>query len=388
MFRKLVSNLPYSPALITEIGFYAGRLRDEDVTRRITVLFLVLALIMQSLAVFSPPESVNASSEQDIIRGGVSDLNDFLARYDHNENDVKDIYSAVGISRMEIVAAKPGTIKPADNTYVMSRYGQLTSSNREISLSYQRSTGGTGIRYFSPLSALSESNHAFKGWIGHSAILGWFGIVQANGSLATHGVPTTFTPSGSDATQALKKVSSQNLSQGEPSNKVSAKPLDKILYTLRLSNPHATTVSGDFNVRIADILEYATLIDTGGGAFSQDNGALKWPSVELTPGETEERTFVVQMLSSLPSISDGTSNPESYNCRLSVIFGNTNYTKVSCPPVKEFESTLNLLPAIGTTGAIIFSTVLFAIALFLAARTRQLKKELRIIRHNFNTGSI
>ena len=55
MFRKLISNLPYSPALIADIGFYAKRLREEEVTRRTTVVFVTMALIMQSLAVFSPP---------------------------------------------------------------------------------------------------------------------------------------------------------------------------------------------------------------------------------------------------------------------------------------------------------------------------------------------
>ena len=136
MFRKLVSNLPYSPALITEVGFYAKRLRKEDVTRRTTVLFVALALVMQSLSLFSPPTPANASSEQDIIRGGVSDLTDFLTRYDHNEDDVKDIYSTVGVSRSEIAAAKPGMIHATDNTYVMSRFGQLSASGHEISMSY------------------------------------------------------------------------------------------------------------------------------------------------------------------------------------------------------------------------------------------------------------
>lgn len=388
MFRKLVSNLPYSPALITEIGFYAGRLRDEDVTRRVTVLFVILALIMQSLAVFSPPESANASSEQDIIRGGVRDLNDFLARYDHNEDDVKDIYSTVGISRAEIASAHQGAIASANDTYILSRYGGLGASNKEISLSYQRSVGGVGIRYFSPLSAMSVSNHPFNGWVGHSTTLGWFGIIQANGSLATHGIPTTFTPAGTTVMQATKKVSAQNLSQGTLSENTSAKPLDKISYTLQLSNPYSTTISSNFNVRVADVLEYATLIDTGGGSFDKESSTLSWPEIELTPGQTQTRTFVVQILSEIPSTGKGTTNPESYDCKLMVAFGNARATRISCPPSKEFETALSYLPNIGIGGNLIFISTLLVIVLFFAIRTRQLKNELRIIRHNFNTGII
>jgi hypothetical protein len=388
VFRKLVSNLPYSPALITEVGFYASRLRKEDATRRVTVLFIALALIMQSLAVFSPPESANASSEQDIIRGGVSDLNDFLIRYDHNEEDVKDIYSAVGVSRTEIATAHPGTIQSSNNTYLMSRYGQLSSSSKEISMSYQRSTGGVGIRYFSPLSAISGPHQVFKGWIGQSASLGWFAIVQASGSLATRGVPTTFSPVGANSTTAVKLISAQNLTQDTPSEDVVAKPLDKISYTLRLSNPHATSVSGDFNIRVADLLEYTTLIDGGGGSIDQTTNTLSWPRVQLKPGQMQERTFVVQVLSTLPETAIGASNPESYDCKLAVAFGNAQATNVDCPSSKGVEAAFYQLPNVGIGGNLLFIAAISLVVLFFTVRTRQLKKEIRIIRHNFNTGII
>lgn len=388
VFRKLVSNLPYSPALITEIGFYAKRLKDEDVTRRMTVLFVVLTLIMQSLAVFSPPESANASSEQDIIRGGVSDLNDFLVRYDHNEDDVKDIYSTVGVSRAEIAAAHAGVINASNNTYVMSRFGQLSSSNKEISMSYQRSVGGVGVRYFSPLAEMGGSNQTFRGWIGQSASLGWFGIIQANGGLATHGVPTTFSPVGAGATSAVKTIAAQNLTKNSPAEKGSAQPLDKISYTLTLSNPRQVSTTGDFSVRVGDVLEYSTLIDAGGGDYNQDTKTLRWSEVELAPGQSQERTFVVQLLSSLPETGKGTSNPESYDCKLTIVFGNAHHTKVDCPAIKSVEAAFYQLPWIGTGGNLLFIAVLGAVVLFFALRTRQLKKEIRIIRHNFNTGII
>ncbi len=388
MFRKLVSNLPYSPALITEVGFYAKRLRGEDVTRRVTVLFVALAFIMQSLALFSPPESANASSEQDIIRGGVSDLNDFLARYDHNEDDVKDIYSAVGISRSEIAAAHPGTIKNNDDLYVMSRYGQLSSSSKEISMSYPRSVGGVGVRYFSPLTEISDSHHSFRGWIGNSAALGWFGIIQTSGSLATRGVPSTFNPVGANTTTAVKLISAQNLTQNLPSESVTAKPYDKISYTLKASNPHHMSTTADFSLRISDILEYSTLIDAGGGSLDQTKDTLSWPSVELGPGQFQTRTFIVQLLASVPATGTGVSNPESFDCELTATFGNAHQTKVDCPLAKGLESAFLQLPGVGTGGTLIFLATLSLIVSFFAIRTRQLKKEIRIIRHNFNTGII
>ncbi len=389
MFRKLVSNLSFSPALITEVGFYAKRLRQEEVTRRMTVLFVVLALIMQSLAVFSPPESANASSEQDIIRGGVSDLNDFLTRYDHNENDVKDIYSAAGVSRSEIVAAHASTIDVKDNTYAMSRYGQLSASKGEVSMSYQRSVGGVGIRYFSPLSAISGSGASFSGWVGQSATLGWFGIIKASGSLATHGLPTSISPMNASAASAVKAASAVNLTQSSiAANSTAAKPLDKISYSLKLSNTNTTSVTSSFNVRIADILEYASLIDGGGGSFDADSGTLSWPQVQLAPDQSQERTFAVQLLSDLPATASGQSNPSSYDCKISLVFGNSVDTPLDCPPIKGVESLFSQLPTTSIGANVGFATVLALVVGFFYVRTRQLKKEIRIIRHNLNTGII
>lgn len=387
MFRKLVSNLPYSPALIADIGFYASRLRDEDVTRRTTIVFVTLALIIQSLAVFSPPESANASSEQDIIRGGVSNLNDFLLRYDNNEQDVKDIFSTAGLTRSEIAAAREGMIGPANDTYVMSRYGQLGPSGKEVSMAYQRSAGGMDVRYFSPMSSVATANAKFKGWIGKSAALGWFAILQSSGSLATKGLPTTIDPTDSTATNAVKAVNAINLSQGVSDiEKTPAKTGDKVTYTLKLSNPRNVTVTGTFTVRIDDVLEYSTLIDGGGGTLDSKTSTLSWPQIELGPGESQSRTFATQMLASFPATATGKSNPASYDCHMALSFGNQLKAPVDCPPVKSLEGVFVTMPPIGTGINITFGVVILSTALFFYIRTRQLKKEIRIIRHNFNSG--
>jgi len=79
MFKKIVSNLSFSPALIGQLSFYAKRLKNEEVTRRTAVVFMILAIIVQSMAVFQPPESANASSANDLITGGLhGSLNNFI----------------------------------------------------------------------------------------------------------------------------------------------------------------------------------------------------------------------------------------------------------------------------------------------------------------------
>ena len=102
MFRKIVSNLAFSPALVGQLAFYAKRLKKEEATRRVGLIFTALALIVQSFAVFSPPESANASSPSNFIPGGVTSLSGYLSNYDANTNNIKDLFTVLGITRSDI----------------------------------------------------------------------------------------------------------------------------------------------------------------------------------------------------------------------------------------------------------------------------------------------
>src|SRR5665647_3042356 len=114
MFRKIVSNLPFSPALVGQLGFYAKRLKKEEATRRLGLVFLALTLVVQSFAVFQPPESANASSETDMVTGGISSLSDYLKSYDANTKHLRDIMNYAGITRHEIAMTSHDTFKAGE----------------------------------------------------------------------------------------------------------------------------------------------------------------------------------------------------------------------------------------------------------------------------------
>ena len=126
MFRKIVSNIAFSPALVGQLGFYAKRLRKEETTRRMGLIFTALALVVQSFAVFTPPESANAANGNNVIYGGVKNKSDLLSVYDRNKDsaghtDIQQIYSQFGITRQDIVNAKEGEFNSRDfNLSVMS----------------------------------------------------------------------------------------------------------------------------------------------------------------------------------------------------------------------------------------------------------------------------
>lgn len=103
MFKKLVTNLPFNPSLINQVGFYSDRLRQEKSIRRLSFVFMALALSVQSLAILAPPERSLAYSTNHIING-VRTRDDILRAYDTNENNVREIYDRFYISRADIAS--------------------------------------------------------------------------------------------------------------------------------------------------------------------------------------------------------------------------------------------------------------------------------------------
>jgi|GEM_PF-1750705 len=72
MFRKFVSNLPFTPSLLPQISFYARRLGQESATRKLGVIFAALTIVLQTILFITPPQPSLASSNNDVIFGGLS----------------------------------------------------------------------------------------------------------------------------------------------------------------------------------------------------------------------------------------------------------------------------------------------------------------------------
>jgi len=609
MFRKIVSNLPFSPALVGQLGFYAKRLRKEEATRKAALIITALALVVQSLAVFNPPEAANASSNADFVPGGVSSVKDFLKYYDHNYRHIKSIFNSLGIKRSEIASAKKTVIGEA------SRYNWAMTSLYSYSQGQRAWDYGGGNVYYRPMRLTQEGGDRHTVFYAHSASMGWFAIKKDCGNLITSKVPhppkpvaacnnldvaaisgtnryrfsakatikhgakvkkyiytvkkagkevkkisitssklkntttykqtapgtyhvyldvvtsvgkksshdcsgsftvskkpaaacqavrtdvmdrTLVSLTGSASTVAGAKVrkytfvvtdtsgkvvktlsvTSSKLSVSAPTFTLSkpgkykvtlavitsvgkktdsvdcvkqftiAKPQvcsvnpnlppnspdcqpcpgnpdiwikdedcsaniistktatnmtrgninattkhaqagDKISYTLTLENQGIIPEQVTFKEDLHDVLEYATLSDSGGGTFNTDKGSLAWPAISLAAGQKESRTFVIQVKDKIPLTNTGTSNQSSYDCMMTNTFGNTVDVAVQCPVEKKVvEETVSQLPHTGPGENMIFAGVVLAVVVYFYARTRQLGKEVRLVRRNATTGAI
>lgn len=485
MFRKLISNVNYSPALVGQLGFYAKRLRREEATRRLGLVFTALALVVQSLAVFQPPEAANAASSADFVRGGVSNVRDFLGHYDRNTNNIKKIYNSLGITRAEIASAKPTVIGEA------SRY------NWSMTSLYSRAQGqrawdyGPGTVYYRPMHLTQTGGDRHEVFYAHSKTQGWFAIkkdcgnlitahppvkppvppkptppkpptptppkptpvatctklnativnrttVELNGQasvsggatisnytfvvknasgavvktitvqststtaaaesfeLATPGAYTaeltvntsvgaktgaqctkpfqivkkevcpynpTLPPNSPDCqpcpgnpeiwikdekcdAEIINSKSATNLSQGNiVASTTTARAGDKIQYVLTAENTGLAPETVTMTEALDDVLEYATLLDPAGGSFDQNTKVLTWPAVQIKPGEKQSRALVVQMMTPLPSTNTGTSNEDSFDCKMVNTFGNAVEVGVECATEKVVvEQVVEQLP--------------------------------------------
>ena len=264
MFKKIVSQIPYSPSVVRSLGVYAKRLRKEEFSRRIGLFLIIIALAIQLFIVFSPSESANAN--------------------------------------------------------------KLSHQNEE--------------------SSLSQNSSAVN-------------ISQDN----------------VDATSVIAQAG------------------DKIVYTLTAENNNQEDASSVFKINLDDILEYANILDISEGHLQMDtnkpnSGTLYWDTMNLKPGEKASHSFVIQIKSMIPAMARSSEDKTSYDCKIDNTFGNTTSIAVHCPTPKIIEQIISNLPKIGTNYNLLFAVILLTLTVFFYLRTRQLEKEVRVIRHKMSAGSL
>lgn len=131
MFKKLISNLPFTPSLIDQVSFYAKRLRREAFVRRIGFFLLSLTMLIQLFAVVSPPQPTLASSSNDLIQGGIQSAEEGAQRCRDNTNGYRDILNYYDIDCGSLASAKPVTISSDDKAKNLHTIGKLAYGKKD-----------------------------------------------------------------------------------------------------------------------------------------------------------------------------------------------------------------------------------------------------------------
>lgn len=100
MFKKVVSNLAFSPTAIDQVAFYSQRLKKEESIRRLGLILIVFSMFIQVFAAMIPPEKSMAASNNDVI-GKITSTEQLLGAY-KDKADVRALYNRFGLENTNI----------------------------------------------------------------------------------------------------------------------------------------------------------------------------------------------------------------------------------------------------------------------------------------------
>ena len=125
MFNKLLRNLPFNPSLIEQVSFYGKRLKRDAYVRRIGFVMLALTMVVQVFAVMSPPEPTLASSNNDLVQGGVQSADDAARACRNNSGGFGDVMNYYNIGCDDLAKTVETTIDSSDNDGRLHTAGRL-----------------------------------------------------------------------------------------------------------------------------------------------------------------------------------------------------------------------------------------------------------------------
>jgi uncharacterized repeat protein (TIGR01451 family) len=438
MFNKLLSNLPFNPSLINQVGFYAQRLKQEASIRRLGLILVVLTMCLQLFAVLSPSQPSLAASTNDLLYGGVTSKQQLVDACNKNIQGYQKILAHFAIScanvqnNSQVTTLHSDWIKDGQPSYSMGRIPQGSVNSRtgkatnEVPVQigtvtfYMRLLSSWDARVPSTYTALS---------VGNAFGVQYF-LLFSCGNVVQWGKPTpppapkptpipkpipvpkpTPTPkpipkpkpkpcpAAKDANDVAACITitkqAANITQNVANaNNTTAKPGDVIKYSLLTKNVGTVdyknyVVKDDFT----DILDYADLVSLGGA--TTQNGTLEWSPTTIGAGKTVTKTVTIKVKDPVPKTPEP-CNPAvvhpcpitgSFDLTMTNKYGTTINVKVQPPVVKVVEvTTTKTLVNTGPGTSLIIGFSITAIVGYYFARTRLMAKELDYVRSDYTSG--
>lgn len=366
-------------------------------------------MAFQIAAITAPPTASATASANDVIFGGIGSKSELLQIYDHGlpgrhtSQDIKDIFNHFKITRADLDSMRSGTADSRDRRiYSM---GRKANFKEDVPVRI----GGTTF-FLRPLYVWDKNNpyNVYPALIGERKIDGTdFGIMLDCGNLFFWGIPPTPsspkpkpspTPTPTPAPTPKPKPPTvpkePNISiakqahyfaTGRDANNTKAKPGDIIEYTLLVKNTGTGAKNGYvIEENINDILEYATLVSSGGGTLNSQ-GTLVWPAERIGAGQLIHKKFQIKVKSPIPATPVSTSDPTAFDLRIDNVFGNRVSIELPAPPAKQVELASAQLPRTGV-GSTLLVFAFVGLCVYFYSRNRQLITEINILRAEQSHG--
>jgi len=317
MFKKLVTNLPFNPSLISQVSFYSKRIKQERFVRRLGLIFVAATMTVQAVAFISPPERSLAASSAHIING-LRTRDDIINAWDQPGSDVPAIYGVFGLTRDDVLALPKtpnATVKSTDADYwsigrtSLSGYSHIKEEFRSSQITVQYAGEDTETAsddrfiYDRQLKAWdvnnpSNSYRAFEGTISKTGEKFW--LLVDCGNFTKIG---KYTPPVTPEKPAPKpEVEIKKTIEDRPDH---LKPGDSLTYKLSFRNPIKDTLAEDVVIEDQLDTKLFNVPNVSTSTYSITNGFLRYEygSLAYTP-----TYFVVPLTVTLKDqISSGSS---------------------------------------------------------------------------------
>ncbi len=245
MFKKLLSNLPFNPSLITQVSFYAKRLHKESALRRAGLIMISLTMAVQLFAVVSPAEASNQCSSNDIIRCGFSSRSEAVQRCTSNTAGFGTILDYYGITCDTLANASTQNVKSNSQGDSLFSMGRNAYSKRG---EYPTSIPNAGTFYLRNLSSWDSAGPSTYRMLVMQTPDGQpFMVMYDCGNIVIRG---GYNPPEKKEPPAVLRFAKVNKPTGV------VKPGDIIEYTIAFTNTGGTSAFFSVNDRLDPQLDY------------------------------------------------------------------------------------------------------------------------------------
>lgn len=178
-----------------------------------------------------------------------------------------------------------------------------------------------------------------------------------------------------------------NVTQDEDdANGTQAKAGDTVVYTLAAKNTSTNTPVEDYVIEenITDVLEYADVVDYHGGE-KDEHDIVRWPAVDIAPGQTVEQKLTIKIKDPIPNTPKSSSNPGSYDCTITNVYGDSVNIELPCSIPKTTEQITGSIPNTGPGETLAVAFAVTAVAGYFLSRSRLMARELEVARDEYVT---
>lgn len=428
MFEKIISNLPYNPSLIKDLGFYAGRMRREQSLRRLGLVFIVLAFMVQFFAVMSPPQPSVAASTNDMLNGGFSSVSELVSECNQNIESYQTIIGYYGLTCSDLSSGQ--SVSLVSTSYSNQLFsmgwnpqGPVNAVSHKPTDEQPAAIPKAGTLYWRYLSSWDTGSYSTYQAVKVTSLTTGktYFILYTCGNLVSIGLPTPYIPptptppppqpcpydselalssdqckpcseslSSTDTVACIQySKTASDITQGlSDANGKTANPGDKIVYTLTAYNSGKATVN-NFVMQddLSYVLDYANLNSDDNGSLNSKD-IVSWPAVDIQPSASETHRVVVSVMNPIPQTLPSSSDPELFDHIMTNVYGNTININLPPGPITTVAQTTSALPNTGPGSSLIIAAVIIAVAGFFFARSRLLALESTVAIQDNNGAGI